>query len=236
MFRMNICCILCILGFSCRESTAVHCISTPSLSVPRTPLPGEPPNPGHHSRSWIHGSEGVDAYVCGNCSGEGSLAGCALMMRRARARAITLFDKTRLLGSSGSACFGFLLFLCFIVVGRSAERRPIADRASAADTNYNAERATALTRNDADAHPQDVCALRALKRAFAGFGRRRVRVVVGLARTAAPVTRHHFHISLDCTARARPARACVSSMSCSDSLGQRRRSHGIVFTFHSTVR
>ena len=56
-----------------------------------------------------HGSEGVDAYVWGNCSGEGSLAGCALMMRRARARAITLhspLDKTRLLGSSGSACFG----------------------------------------------------------------------------------------------------------------------------------
>ena len=116
------------------------------------------------------------------------------MMRRARARAITLFDKTRLLGSSGSACFGFLLFLCFIVVGRSAERRPIADRASAADKNYNAERATALTRNDADAHPQDVCT-RVNARSAGG--------------------------------------ACVSW---SDSLGQRRRSYGIVFTFHSTVR
>lgn len=137
------------------------------------------------------------------------------MMRRARARAITLFDKTRLLGSSGSACFGFLLFLCFIVVGRSAERRPIADRASAADTNYNAERATALTRNDADAHPQDVCALRALKRAF---GRRRVRVVVGLARTAAPVTRHRFHISLDCKVNSCNGAIHVSEYGCTNGL------------------
>lgn len=169
----------------------------PSLSVPRTPLPGEPQNLLTPAITRDHGSEGVDAYVCGNCSGEGSLAGCAWMMRRARARARLLYSIRQgcWAGSSGSACFGFLLFLCFIVVGRSAERRPIADRASAADKNYNAERATALTRNDADAHPQDVVCARVNARSAGG--------------------------------------ACVSW---SDSLGQRRRSHGIVFTFHSTVR
>ena len=157
----------------------------------------KPPNPGHHSRSWFGGGRRIcvwelqrRGFPCGMCMDDAT---------RARARAITLFDKTRLLGRqlrcSGSACFGFLLFLCFIVVGRSAERRPIADRASAADKNYNAERATALTRNDADAHPQDVVCARVNARSAGG--------------------------------------ACVSW---SDSLGQRRRSHGIVFTFHSTVR
>ena len=134
-------------------------------------------------------------------------------MRRARARAITLFDKTRLLGSSGSACFGFLLFLCFIVVGRSAERRPIADRASAADKNYNAERATALTRNDADAHPQDVCTrvnARSAGGACVSWSDR--------ARTAAPVIRHRFHISLDCKVNSCNGAIHVSEYGCTNGL------------------